>query len=208
MGASEGAQNSFGDVVLLHKAGPECVVEVMVHIRKDIRDTDNLSLERLCSVPFLLRYDVPFSLGYYMEMEATSLALITDTGEITDEIYSYARQAEILFLEANYDEEMLENGLYPAYLKKRIASREGHLSNKDAIDLLNRLYADSESRVEMVYFCHLSRNNNSPEILQESLDRYLEWQGKYIICPRGEQCSGNSPTLDDEHPLFLTRNRS
>ena len=140
--------------------------------------------------PFLTSHDVPFPLGYFFALEDTTFAIITDTGEITEDIYSYARQAEVLFLEANYDEEMLKNGPYPEDLKKRIASREGHLSNTDAIKLMNRLHNDGTSRVDRVYFCHLSKNNNSPEILQEHLNSLMEWDREYTICPRGEMCSG------------------
>ena len=140
--------------------------------------------------PFFTSHDVPFALGFFFKMGGGTFALITDTGEISEDIYSYARQAEVLFLEANYNEQMLKAGSYPEDLKKRIASREGHLSNHAAIRLMNRLHLDSLSRVERVYFCHLSKNNNSPEILQEQLNSSLQWDGVYTICPRGEMCNG------------------
>ena len=65
-----------------------------------------------------------------------------------------------MFLETNYDEKMLWEGIYPWLLKKRIASVEGYLSNKQAYDLLDKY---GSNKLKLVFLSHLSAENNSPE---------------------------------------------
>ncbi len=142
-------------------------------------------VEALEVQPFYSSHDSPFSLGYHIRAEGVHFSIITDTGCITEKMYSYAGESDVLFLESNYDEEMLETGPYPGVLKKRIASEQGHLSNVDAIDVLNRLEEDGTSRTGIVYFCHMSKNNNSPEKLGESVQGLLKWSKRFTICPRG-----------------------
>lgn len=142
--------------------------------------------------PFSISHDAPFPLGYHFSCGSRSFTLLTDTGRVSEAMYYYVRNAETLFLEANYNPAMLENGPYPPSLKKRIASGHGHLSNNDAINLLNRLAEDGESRVKKVYFCHLSEKNNSPEKLQEDIDLFLKWDREYTICARGAILPGGT----------------
>ena len=62
--------------------------------------------------------------------------LLSDTGVCSPEEQEEASNADILFLEANYDVEMLAKGPYPPALKRRIAGKWGHLSNDQAISFL------------------------------------------------------------------------
>jgi len=141
--------------------------------------------EPLAITPFLTSHDAPFSLGYHFRLGERRFTLITDTGEVSEEMVAYAACSDVLFLEANYDPAMLEAGGYPEFLKERIRSTQGHLSNLAAISFLNRLSSNGRRRLALVYFCHLSENNNSPARLQEEIDRSLTWRGEYVICPRG-----------------------
>lgn len=67
-----------------------------------------------------------------------------------------------MLIESNHDVEMLKNGSYPAYLKKRILSSRGHLSNTVAAGLISFLIASKQ--VGIIYLGHLSQNNNKPEL--------------------------------------------
>lgn len=111
---------------------------------------------------FRTSHDCEGSVGWVVTYEGRQYMVLTDTG-VTDEVQrSLAREAEVLFLEANYDREMLKSGPYPPYLKARIASRTGHLSNDDALAFLTQ----SGFCGSHVYFIHISDTNNSVPLLE------------------------------------------
>jgi phosphoribosyl 1,2-cyclic phosphodiesterase len=76
-----------------------------------------------------------------------------------------------VFLESNYDEAMLENGKYPMLLKKRIRSGEGHLSNKQAVELFKNHKPEFMTHVIL---SHLSKENNTPEIAEKTFTKYAD----------------------------------
>ena len=82
---------------------------------------------------FRTSHDAKESVGYRIESDAGSLAVLTDTGFVTDEAHDVALGADMLLLESNHDVVMLKNGGYPYYLKQRILSEYGHLSNDAGI---------------------------------------------------------------------------
>ncbi len=135
--------------------------------------------------PFATSHDAPFSLSYAFELGERRFCLITDTGMITRDMMKYALHSDTLFLESNYCPDMLENGPYPYFLKQRIFSDHGHLSNRDAVDFLNHISDVKGSRLSRVFFCHLSGTNNEPGVLEEELVETLRWKGEYHICPKG-----------------------
>jgi phosphoribosyl 1,2-cyclic phosphodiesterase len=149
--------------------------------------------DRLRFIPFPTHHDAPFSISYHFILDQVAFTVATDTGIVTPELLHYAAQAEVLFLEANYNEQMLLTGPYPQHLKKRILSQWGHLSNKDAINLLNTLTSRPASRLKLVYLCHLSETNNSPEQLAADLTAGLTCSGTYVVCRRSSMHPGLDP---------------
>ncbi len=99
--------------------------------------------------------------GFYIEGAGTSFAITTDTGIITERADHYMRQARHIVLESNYDAEMLRKGNYPQYLKSRIVSERGHLDNVVAAEYLRSIF---RRELGTVLLCHLSEENNLPEI--------------------------------------------
>jgi phosphoribosyl 1,2-cyclic phosphodiesterase len=89
------------------------------------------------------------------------ICIITDIGYACANVQEAVKDADVLFLESNYDEEMLKNGFYPPYLKRRIAGDRGHLSNVMAGELVCN---HASPRLEYVFLSHLSENNNKPDI--------------------------------------------
>ena len=87
-----------------------------------------------------------------------SLALITDTGFVTEPVMRCCRNEGILALEANHDPRMLKEGPYPYPVKQRIASKDGHLSNQQATDAARALCG---LRTRAIAAMHVSENNNT-----------------------------------------------
>ena len=71
-------------------------------------------------------------------------------------------QCHAAFLEANYDEEMLDKGRYPYFLKNRIRGGNGHLSNKQALELF---LAHKPAYMSHLFLSHLSKDNNCPDLV-------------------------------------------
>lgn len=111
---------------------------------------------------FKTPHDSVCSVGYKIRFENGKTACVcTDLGCVTDEVYQNLVSSDVVLLESNYDETMLVNGGYPAFLKKRIASSNGHLSNEICASTLIDLFNDGTTKFILG---HLSENNNRPEI--------------------------------------------
>lgn len=95
-----------------------------------------------------------------IEARGRRACIVTDLGEVPPDLPAHLAGCEIALIESNHDVEMLRSGPYPAFLKRRIASARGHLSNVQAHALLRALPQATHSVVLM----HLSRTNNRPEI--------------------------------------------
>lgn len=94
------------------------------------------------------------------------LAIATDLGFVSDEVLANLLLADAVALEANYDLHMLMTGPYPYYLKTRIASKRGHLCNDESAETLFRLL---ENGCERFALCHLSEENNAPELVKRTV---------------------------------------
>jgi len=116
---------------------------------------------------FPKKHDAIDPYSFVVSVSKTNIGIFTDIGKPCERLVHYFRQCHAAFLEANYDEEMLENGRYPVYLKNRIRGGEGHLSNREAL----ALYLEHRPEfMSHLFLSHLSRENNSPELV-ESLFR-------------------------------------
>ena len=140
---------------------------------------------------FQTSHDADYSISYHFELGSTVFTIISDTGAVSEEMVELAAKSDILFLEANYNERMLSEGPYPEFLKNRIASVDGHLSNADAMRFLNEAGMREGSRLKKVFFCHLSSTNNTPEVLKADVAEHLEWPGEWVICRKGEPVACN-----------------
>ena len=119
---------------------------------------------------FEVPHDGTDNVGYRVEVCGRCFVFATDLGYIPDSVAAYLQQAYCLVLEANYDREMLQQGSYPYYLKKRIVSRSGHLCNNDTAEFLATHYHPG---LEYVFLCHLSRENNTPELACRTIEARL-----------------------------------
>lgn len=131
--------------------------------------TDRIDLCGVGIEPFDVPHDSRDCCGFFMTYHDIRLCLLTDCGEVTPEIESYVTRATHLIVEANYDPDMLLAGPYPEYLKQRIRSSHGHLSNQRAAQLIR----DHRGHLRRVFLCHLSQNNNTPQRALEAVNKAL-----------------------------------
>lgn len=122
--------------------------------------------------PFEVMHDGTDNAGFLISVgdDACRFVVVTDLGVVSERAQHYMSQATAIMLESNYDAGMLRNGHYPEYLKARIAAENGHLDNADAARWLRENYTPQLSHV---FLCHLSHDNNTPEIALESARRAL-----------------------------------
>ncbi|MBO7487764.1 MAG: MBL fold metallo-hydrolase [Bacteroidales bacterium] len=124
--------------------------------------------------PFRVPHDAHDTVGYYIDFFGTTFTFITDVGAVTDEVVDYCSKAAHLIVESNYDRDMLLNGPYPPELQRRIMNGHGHLSNGQTAELLRKVAGKD---VQSVFLCHLSENNNTPELALQSASAALQEAG-------------------------------
>lgn len=109
-------------------------------------------------------HDASDPYSFVVSCNSICVGIFTDIGAPCQHLIRYFRQCHAAFLEANYDEEMLNNGSYPAYLKDRIRGGMGHLSNRQALELF---ITHRPGFMSHLLLSHLSKNNNSPKLAYE-----------------------------------------
>ncbi|SHI47779.1 Phosphoribosyl 1,2-cyclic phosphodiesterase [Tangfeifania diversioriginum] len=118
--------------------------------------------------PFLKNHDAAEPCSFRVEYSGKNIGVFTDIGEPCENVISHLGQCDVLFLETNYDEQMLTNGPYPFFLKQRISSSVGHLSNIQAVGLLE---THGGANLKCVFLSHLSAENNTPELALSSFEK-------------------------------------
>lgn len=116
-------------------------------------------------------HDSAESLGYTVSNQQKKVALCTDLGYVSEEVQQQLQGSDFVLLESNYDVHMLFTGGYPPFLKERIFSKKGHLSNEDCAEQLKWLIQQGTSRFLLG---HLSKENNLPQIALEHSVSYLQ----------------------------------
>lgn len=132
--------------------------------------------------PFMVPHDSTDNVGYYIEVgeegEApVKFCIVTDCGYITEEIKMYLKKSDHIVVESNHDIDMLMNGSYPYYLKARVRGQGGHLSNAECAELIHDFYHKS---LKHVFLCHLSHENNTPDIAYRTAEEALRKEGVRI----------------------------
>lgn len=123
---------------------------------------------------FTVPHDSSDNVGYFIEGGNTNICIITDAGMVTPEMEKFIAKSHYLVIEANHDVEMLLQGPYPQHLKNRILSGNGHLSNKDCGEALAKNINES---LRHVWLCHLSEENNHPELARKTIETILRSYG-------------------------------
>ncbi len=164
--------------------------------RLDITPGKEYSFGNLLFRAFETSHDAPCSVGFHFSLGSTVFTLITDTGCITPQMEDLAASSDYLFLESNYSPELLHKGPYPQFLKKRILSPQGHLSNLDAAAFMSRLDSRDEKRLKKIFLCHLSEKNNTVEKVRDEVGKIYGGSIPYTVCSRNDSISHSRLTAD------------
>ncbi len=127
-----------------------------------------LSFSELDVATFATPHDAAEPVGVAVTARTTGerVAVCTDIGFASDAVRDVVRDADIMVIESNHDEQMLRDGPYPAWLQARIASNSGHLSNRACADLVREAVTP---RLRQIVLAHLSEENNTPRVAFESM---------------------------------------
>ena len=127
--------------------------------------------------PFRKMHDAADPCSFRIEFQNKNVGVFTDIGMPDESLKREFSKCDAVFLETNYDLEMLWNGTYPDYLKKRIDSDTGHLSNNQALELAQNYASPS---LKYIFLSHISAENNSIERVQEI---FSSLNNKYSVIP-------------------------
>lgn len=144
--------------------------QLIRYLEKDV----TINIGDFIVTPFSVPHDSADNVGYCVEYQGIIFCIITDIGEITSDIRHYIAKAQYLVIESNHDEQMVISGKYPDYLKRRILGNRGHLSNANCGLALAENMTDS---LRQVWLCHLSEENNHPELARKTVDSILRSYG-------------------------------
>ncbi|MCR5818269.1 MAG: MBL fold metallo-hydrolase [Prevotella sp.] len=153
-----------------------CVArKITSQLRRYIVPGESINLDDVFKVtPFAVPHDSSENVGYFVEHDDKNICIITDAGMVTEEMKSFISKAQYLVIEANHDIEMLQQGPYPQHLKERILSGTGHLSNNACGEALAN---NMSEKLKHVWLCHLSEENNHPELARKTVETILRSYG-------------------------------
>ncbi len=124
--------------------------------------------------PFGVPHDSADNVGYCIQYGEVTFVLMTDIGHLTDEMKGFISKANYLVIEADFEKEMLLNGPYPQYLKNRILSPYGHMSNEECGLAIAE---NATPSLKHVWLCHLSDENNHPDLAEKTVKQILRSHG-------------------------------
>lgn len=145
----------------------------------------------LSVVAFPKLHDAGDPHSFVITCNQIKIGVFTDIGTVCQQVITHFKQCHAVFLEANYDEQMLDQGRYPYHLKTRIRGGNGHLSNRQAL----QLFADHRPlHLTHLLLSHLSQDNNSPQLVSDLFNQHA--QGVHITVASRHQetpvyCIGN-----------------
>jgi phosphoribosyl 1,2-cyclic phosphodiesterase len=136
--------------------------------------------------PFSISHDARDPAGFIISANGSRIGIATDLGQATTLVREHLQNCQMLILEANHDPDMLINGPYPWFLKQRIRSRTGHLSNQEASRLLAEVM---HSGLQHVVLAHLSETNNTPARAAAEVSRVLSGTRTRLTVAAQNVCS-------------------
>ena len=140
----------------------------------------NTIIGNLSITPFSKLHDASDPYSFIVSGNGIKIGVLTDIGSACNNVISNFKNCHAAFLEANYDDEMLEKGSYPYHLKNRIRSDKGHLSNTQALDIF--LNHRPEAMTHLL-LSHLSKDNNCPILVKDLFLKHAQ-ETQIIVASR------------------------
>ncbi len=145
-----------------------------------IKAHEAVPVGNLTVTAFPKKHDAHDPHSFVITGDGVTVGVFTDIGAACINVTQYFGQCHAAFLEANYDEDLLENGRYPYFLKNRIRGGLGHLSNKQALEIFT---THRPSFMSHLFLSHLSKDNNDPQLVQDLFENH-SLSTKIIVAPR------------------------
>ncbi|MFT3680778.1 MAG: MBL fold metallo-hydrolase [Ferruginibacter sp.] len=173
------------------------------HLSRTFTAGEPVLIDGLTVTAFTKRHDANDPHSFIVSCNGITVGIFTDIGATCSQVIHYFKQCHAVFLESNYDEEMLEKGRYPVHLKNRIRGGQGHLSNKQALELFLEHRPPFMSHVLL---SHLSKENNTPEIA-EALFRKHAGNTNIIVASRykATEVFNINNTGENNEPLIVKK---
>lgn len=158
-----------------------------IHLEKELinrfREDKPVQIGGLCITAFQKFHDAGDPHSFTVASATVKVGIFTDIGTTCKKLIHHFKQCHAAFLEANYDDDMLMNGDYPFYLKKRISDGLGHLSNIEALNLYKK---HRPAFMSHLILSHLSKNNNNPDLVKDIFNEHI-CGTEIIIASRDEE---------------------
>lgn len=158
----------------------KCRLPIMPQYVVPFRAGETITVGGLSILPFAKHHDGCDPHSFTISGNGVRIGVFTDIGRTCTNLTEHFSWCDAAFLEANYDEVMLDQGRYPIHLKNRIRGGKGHLSNKEAMELFVR---HRSPRLSHLLLAHLSKENNHPELV-ESMFRQQAGNTTVVVASR------------------------
>lgn len=129
-------------------------------------------------------HDTNYSVGYIIEYKMKELVYVTDTGYINRKYLRKIKNKDIYIMESNHDEVMLMDGPYPRFLKERVISDKGHLSNKTTAKYLKDAVGEN---TKYIVLAHISEKNNTTDLAYQETEKVIENKNIEILVAKQEE---------------------
>lgn len=165
--------NGLKSLILKTKLNAYIPVDMYDGIKESITDDrcifidDNFEINDVKIELIHTSHDAPCSVGFIISHNDKSMVYVTDTGYINRKFLGKMVNKDIYIIESNHDEIMLMDGPYPRFLKERVISDKGHLSNSTTAKYLKKIIGD---KTKHIILAHLSETNNTPEKALEAMN--------------------------------------
>lgn len=152
---------------------------------------------------FEVPHDASVTYGYALMLDGHRFVIMTDIGRMVPQALAFARQADTVVIESNYDLEMLRNGPYPKVLQDRICGGHGHLSNAECAEALRDFIHPG---LRNIFLCHLSEHNNTPELAFQACSDVL--RELYTPCTPSREMAADRFARGDHAPAVSSADSS
>ena len=160
-----------------------CNMPVNRGLANELAPHQPISIGELLVTAFPKQHDAIDPHSFIVTGNGITIGVFTDIGVCCEHVTTYFSRCHAAFLEANYDEELLEKGRYPQFLKNRIRGGKGHLSNRQALEIF---ISNRPPFMSHLLLSHLSADNNNPSIVKQLFDDHANGI-QIIIASRYEQ---------------------